>query len=52
MWRNLPFRGKLIAAGILVQVLSIALLTWNSAYLVDSYLRSELRARRAGCAAV
>lgn len=45
MWRNLPFRGKLIAAGILVQVLSIALLTWNSAYLVDSYLRSELRAR-------
>ena len=45
MWRRLSFRSKLIAAGVLVQVLSIALLTWNSADLIDSLLRSELRSR-------
>lgn len=45
MWRRLSFRSKLIAAGVLVQVLSIALLTWNSADLIDNYLRSELRSR-------
>ncbi len=45
MWRKISFRGKLVAAGIVVQVAAIALITWNSAHLIDSYLHSELRAR-------
>jgi hypothetical protein len=45
IWRRLGFRGKLVAAGIFVQVLAIGLLTWNSADLIDNYLRSELRTR-------
>ena len=45
MWRQLSFRGKLLAAGIVVQLAAIALITWNSADLIDTYLRSELRTR-------
>lgn len=45
MWRRLSFRGKLVAAGIAVQLAAIALITWNSVSLIDSYLRDELRAR-------
>ncbi len=45
MWQWLSFRGKLVAAGIVVQLAAIALITWNSANLIDTYLRDELRAR-------
>ncbi|MFM9970593.1 MAG: ATP-binding protein [Burkholderiales bacterium] len=45
MWINLGFRGKLVAAGVLVQIAAISLLTWNSVDLIDGYLRSELRTR-------
>ena len=45
MWGKLGFRGKLVAAGIVVQVAAIALLSWNNAHLIDSYLSAELRAR-------
>ena len=45
MWNRLRFRGKLVAAGIVIQVLAIVLLTWNGADLIDGYLRTELRLR-------
>ena len=45
MWHRLSFRGKLVAAGIVVQLAAIALITWNSANLIDSHLRNELRMR-------
>ena len=40
---RLGFRDKLIAAGIAMQLAAIALLTWNSADLIDTYLRSQLQ---------
>ena len=43
MLRRLGFRGKLIAAGIIVQVVAIALVSWNSAELIDGYLRLQLQ---------
>jgi two-component system, sensor histidine kinase len=45
MWRRFSFRGKLVAAGIIVQLAAIALITWNSADLIDTHLRNELRMR-------
>ncbi len=45
MWRSLSLRGKLVATGVIVQLAAFALLTWNSADLIDNYLRSELHAR-------
>ncbi len=43
MWQCLTFRGKLVATGILMQLAAIALLTWNSADLIDTYLRTQLQ---------
>lgn len=41
--RGLSFRGKLIAAGMLVQIAAMAILTWNSTDLINQYLRSQLQ---------
>ena len=45
MWRQFSFRGKLVAAGIVVQLAAISLITWNSLNLIDTHLQNELRVR-------
>ena len=45
MWYRLSFCAKLVCAGILVQLGAIALLTWNSADLIDDYLHGQFKAR-------
>ena len=43
IWHGLSFRGKLIAAGVLVQIAAMAILTWNSTDLINQYLRTQLQ---------
>ncbi len=44
-WLQLSFRSKLVLGGIAVQIVAMAVITWHSAYLIDTYFRAELVAR-------
>lgn len=43
MWRRLGLRWKLACAGATLQILTVAVLTWNSASLIDGYLTDQLK---------
>ena len=44
-WIRPGFRGKLVAAGVALQLVAVGAVTWNAAELIDSQLSSELRTR-------
>lgn len=42
-WSKWGLRAKLAVAGALAQVFTVAILTWNSALLIDTYLTDQLK---------